>query len=206
VRNSHRPFFSVTLGQLATIPDGKSKFTRVSPNQNSANGAFTELVLEHQAGLRAFIRMLGVDPAWVDDLAQECFLTAFQAFERFEQDKDFGKWLRGIARKLVINERRKQGRRARLLSGSFVELMFEASGPEGVSVPDDTPLLVNVMIDCIQQLPARSQELLRKRYQADHNASTLAAVFQMSPEAVRQSLSRIRAAVKHCIESKVSLT
>ena len=87
---------------------------------------FTELVREHQAGLRAFIRALGVETDWVDDLAQEVFVLAFQKRERFENDKDFGKWLRGIARNLVANERRKTARRARILNGPLTDFLIES--------------------------------------------------------------------------------
>jgi len=44
---------------------------------------FEAVVREHQAGLRAFIRALGVDEAWVDDLAQETFILACRRLEDF---------------------------------------------------------------------------------------------------------------------------
>ena len=42
---------------------------------------FAGLVQEHQASLRAFVRSLGVDSGWVDDLAQDAFVTAYQYYE-----------------------------------------------------------------------------------------------------------------------------
>ena len=33
--------------------------------------SFARLVAEHQFQLRGFVRSLGVDPEWVDDVAQE---------------------------------------------------------------------------------------------------------------------------------------
>src|SRR5262245_30961584 len=87
--------------------------------------SFSKLVREHQAGLRAFIRALGVEADWVDDLAQETFVVAFQKRQQFENGKDFGKWLRGIARNLVANERRKEARRARILHGPFTDTLLE---------------------------------------------------------------------------------
>jgi RNA polymerase sigma-70 factor (ECF subfamily) len=76
---------------------------------------FEGWVKEHQSGLRAFIRALGVDEAWVDDLAQEAFIIAYRRLDDFEPGTDFGKWLRRIARNLAANERRKDARRSRLL-------------------------------------------------------------------------------------------
>jgi hypothetical protein len=37
-------------------------------------------IREHQAGLRAFVRALGVEADWVDDVAQEVFLIAYQVW------------------------------------------------------------------------------------------------------------------------------
>jgi hypothetical protein len=45
---------------------------------------FEGWVREHQAGLRAFIRALGVDEAWVDDLAQEAVCRACALHEGHE--------------------------------------------------------------------------------------------------------------------------
>jgi RNA polymerase sigma-70 factor (ECF subfamily) len=43
----------------------------------------------------------------VDELAQEAFLTAYRRYDNLEPDADFGRWLRGSARNLVANIRRK---------------------------------------------------------------------------------------------------
>ena len=162
----------------------------------------TELVREHQAGLRAFIRALGVETDWVDDMAQEVFVLAFQKRERFENDKDFGKWLRGIARNLVANERRKVARRARILNGPLTDFLIESQPGVETTAESDTQQLVQAMNDCIAQLPERSRTLLQKRYESNENASTMSRLFNMSPEAVRQGLMRIRLWIKQCIETK----
>jgi RNA polymerase sigma-70 factor (ECF subfamily) len=94
---------------------------------------FADLVREHQSSLRGFIRALGVESLGVDDLAQEAFLVAHREYQSFDRQKDFGRWLRGIARNLVANERRKEARHARLLDGPFTDLMLAAQ-------PEPTPL------------------------------------------------------------------
>jgi RNA polymerase sigma-70 factor (ECF subfamily) len=165
--------------------------------------SFSNLVREHQARLRAFIRALGVEAESVDDLAQETFVIAFQKMDHFETDKDFGRWLRGIARNLVANERRKNARHTRILAGPFTDLMLETKPS---AIEDDTTepsRLIDAMNDCIGKLPERSRQLLHKRYAAEHNASVLSTLFNMRPDAIRQSLSRIRAWVKQCIEAKL---
>ena len=163
---------------------------------------FSELVEEHQAGLRAFVRALGVDDAWVDDIAQEAFLVAYRRRNDFDPEADFGKWLRGIARHLVANERRKAGRRSRLLHQSLADVLMEAGPAEEVAGVRAPELLV-AMQSCVAQLPPRSRELLRCRYAEGENAARLAERLRLQADAVRQSLLRIRLAVKACIERKL---
>jgi RNA polymerase sigma-70 factor (ECF subfamily) len=163
---------------------------------------FSGLVKEHQAGLRAFVRALGVDDVWVDDLAQEAFLVAYRRRDDFDPEADFGKWLRGIARRLVANERRKAGRRSRLLHDSLTDLLMEAA-PSEEPAAIRAPELFAAMQGCVAQLPPRSRELLHCRYSQGENAVQLAERLRMQADAVRQSLVRIRVAVKACIERKL---
>jgi RNA polymerase sigma-70 factor (ECF subfamily) len=162
---------------------------------------FEARVREHQAGLRTFIRALGADEAWVDDLAQEVFIVAYRRLNQFEPGTDFGKWLRSIARYLVANERRKEARHSRLLPFAVVDALL-AHEPESGIETRITDLLP-VMRDCVEQLPSRSRELLQRRYVDNENATTLARCLRMNADAVRQQLLRIRLAVKECVERKV---
>lgn len=162
---------------------------------------FEELVREHQAGLRAYIRALGAQDAWVDDIAQEAFLLAYRRLDRFQEGADFGRWLRGIARNLVLNDLRKNSRRSRLLHDSIAGELANVEEPEPFG---DAPVagLLQAMADCVARLPARSRELLQRRYSESADASTLAQAFQLSAAAVRQTLVRTRAAVRRCMQGK----
>ncbi len=163
--------------------------------------SFEVRVREHQAGLRAFIRALGVEDIWVDDLAQEAFIVAYRRLADFEPGSDFGRWLRGIARHLVANERHKDARRARLLPMAVADALLNRD-PAGDSGPPELARLVPVMQECVARLPSRSRELLQRRYAACEKAGALARELRMNVDALRQSLLRIRIAVKQCIERK----
>jgi len=163
--------------------------------------SFGALVREHQAGLRAFIRMLGAEAASVDDLAQEVFLVAWRRMADFEVGTDFGKWLRGIARHLLANERRKEGRRARLLPGAVADLLLEHAETESAAALN-LRRLVPLMEECVGQLPPRNRELLQRRYAGSENAADLARELRMRADTLRQTLLRIRIVVKECIERK----
>ena len=173
----------------------------MTPLEQNKIEAFTALVREHQAGLRAFVRALGVDEIWVDDIAQEAFLVAYRRQDDFAAGADFGKWLRGIARHLVANERRKSARHSRLLHAAVVDALAAAE-PDGSETAKTAELLAT-MRGCVGELPPRQRELLERRYVRGQNSCELAAVMRMSADAVRQSLTRIRVAVKACVERKL---
>ncbi|VGO17121.1 RNA polymerase sigma factor CnrH [Pontiella desulfatans] len=162
---------------------------------------FDALVREHQAGLRAFIRALGADEAWVDDLAQEVFLVAYRKQNQFRPDEDFGKWLRGIARRQVMGERSKSARRYRILHDGISDVLLSL-GIEKHEPDPGRERAVETMKCCVEKLPEPQRELLRCRYQQGRQAKDLATELQSTAAAVRKQLQRIRMAVRQCMESQ----
>ncbi len=168
--------------------------------QRVDNKFFAGLVQEHQASLRVFVRSLGVEPDWVDDLAQDAFVTAYRELNSYDSDRDFGKWLRGIARNLVRNEMRKQGRHRRILHEDLSQhLLVLAENEKDQS--NDTKL--TALRDCVEQLPGKSRELVRSRYYEGWDATVLADKFEMKAATVRQTLLRIRRKLYLCINQRL---
>ena len=173
-------------------------------NQEKAgfDDAFTTLVAEQHVQLRAFVRALGVDPEWVDDLAQEVFLVALREQESFDRQKDIGKWLRGIARNLVRNETRKDARRRRILHEGLADLLVGSSQSE-LYAADWEKSRLPALRDCVEQLPPKSRQIVAGRYGDGWKAPHLAENVGMTPGAVRKALMRIRQQLKTCIEHQV---
>ncbi|MDF7826436.1 sigma-70 family RNA polymerase sigma factor [Pontiellaceae bacterium B12227] len=164
---------------------------------------FDLLVREHQAGLRAFIRALGTDEAWVDDLAQEAFIIAYKKRGQFRKDEDFGKWLRGIARRLVMGERSKSARRYRILHDGITDILLSLGIEKHEPAPGRVKA-VETMKGCVEQLPEAQRELLKNRYQEGRQAKEIATELKSTAAAIRKQLQRIRAAVRRCMEHKIS--
>lgn len=83
--------------------------------------AFSQLVLNHQQSIRAFLRRLSGNWAEADDLAQEVFLAAWLNIGRYRRGCSFRSWLFGIAyRKSLANKR-----------GFFRRLRRETRGSDG---------------------------------------------------------------------------
>ena len=105
----------------------------VDPIDNNLKVEFESLVVEHHVRVRAFVRSLGVAPDWVDDIAQEAFLTAYREWDSYDTSRDFGKWLRGIAANIVRNEIRKDARVREIESLPFEERQAALYGRRAAS-------------------------------------------------------------------------
>lgn len=164
---------------------------------------FDALVHEHQAGLRAFIRAIGADEAWVDDLAQEAFIVAYKKLNLFRPEDDFGKWLRGIARRIVMGERTKRARRYRLMHDGITDILINLGNDEQTEAPD-LKKTVTIMKTCVDELPESSRDLLCSRYEKGQQAKDLADDLGITAAAIRKKLQRIRQLVRTCMENKTT--
>lgn len=176
----------------------------VSPDPEN----FIEFVRRHHAGLRAFVRSLGVLPMWVDDIAQEAFIVAYERLDEFDESRDFGAWVRGIARNLVINERRKDARRKRILADNLTDILIRTSSvPEHVEeeMGDQAAARLAALKECLAQLPEKSKALITARYEKDEAAPDIAERLQMKAPAVRKALERVREALKRCMDERLRL-
>lgn len=171
-----------------------------------SNDEFVELVREHQAGLRAFIRSLGIDGMWVDDVAQEALVIAYERRDQYDPEQPFRNWVWGIARNCVLNDRRKTARRSRILNDNVTDILLSTSSVcdevEGMNDADQQRMVA--LQECLQQIPEKSREMVRQRYENNLKATDLASHLQMNAAAVRKSLERIRSAIRRCMEERLA--
>lgn len=170
---------------------------------------YIDFVREQHAGLRAFVRSLGVQPMWVDDIAQEAFIIAYDRLEEFDPERDFGAWVRGIARNLVINERRKDARRKRILADNLTDILVRTSSvpeAEEEELGDTGTAKLAALRLCLTELPEKSRALIQARYEKEETAPDIAERLQMNAPAVRKALERVREALRKCMDEKMRVS
>ena len=86
---------------------------RVLSAQDTA--AFGELVRRHQSHVRNFLRKLTGDFTMADDLAQDCFIHAWDKLQTFSGRGSFIGWLLKIAYTTFLQSKRKSKRYAEIL-------------------------------------------------------------------------------------------
>ena len=93
---------------LATDPDAALMLRAKQGDQ----GAFEELVVKHQQAVLNFIYRSVPSVEEAEDLAQNTFVQAWKARQRYQVSAKFTTWLFTIARNLTLNELRRRSRHA----------------------------------------------------------------------------------------------
>lgn len=170
-----------------------------------AKSLFEILVREHAATLMVYLRSVVRDPAAVDDLFQESMLTAWRNIDRFDRERPFGPWLRGIAGKLVLARRRKLVGQPRLCDEGVLE-QIDQRLTQTQQLPGDTlDEKLSALSDCLRKLPDQYRQAIELRYRDDLKPAAITERLQLSFETVKKRLQRARAKLLDCLTGKLSV-
>jgi RNA polymerase sigma-70 factor (ECF subfamily) len=93
--------------------DDQLLVARVVASQDAA--AFGELIRRHQSQVRNFLRKLARDESLADDLAQDCFLHAWDKIHTYSGTGSFIGWVLKIAYTTFLQSKRKSKRYGEIL-------------------------------------------------------------------------------------------
>lgn len=163
--------------------------------------AFGDLVLVHQARLRAFASRYVSSSDDVYDLVQDTFVTAYTALERFDESRDFGKWLRGICRNRILKYYRETSNRSKRME-SITNVLQQRL--EAESLVDDNALdRIEAIRECLKELKGSQRDLILNRHFHERAVKDMALQLNKSAAAVSVSLMRIRAKLRLCYERRI---
>ena len=157
--------------------------------------AVQQLFVRHQSKVRSVALALTADFAAAEDVVQETFLTVTAKACDFDLDTNFLAWACAIAR-LKVLERQRSDRR---LSAEVIESLAAAMLHEDLAEERLVPLL-----DCIDELPPKSRDLVRLRYFSEHGPGEIAEMLGRSVAGVNAALVKIREALRDCVGRKLA--
>ena len=99
-----------------SLTDDNELVARAVSSQDTA--AFGELVRRHQSHVRNFLRKLSGDYSLADDLAQDCFLHAWDKLQTYSGRGSFIGWLLKVAYTTFLQSKRKSKRYAEILESA----------------------------------------------------------------------------------------
>ena len=165
---------------------------------------FEALIHENAHSLRVFLHSAVHDPAAVDDIFQETMIVAWKTIDRFDQERSFGRWIRGIARNLILSHRRRNARRSVLSNQDLVDLIDDHCESIQLMSNDFLDERLQRLKRCIDTLPATYRDAIRLRYQNEIRGQKLAELLETSWSNTKKRLQRGRKILFDCMESKWS--
>ncbi|MBI3855984.1 MAG: sigma-70 family RNA polymerase sigma factor [Planctomycetes bacterium] len=159
---------------------------------------FEAILRETQSVVRAYIAGMGVSLDTVDDLAQEVYLEFHRGRDLRPADVEPVRWLKGIAKNLCLNHFRRSKRKAEQQLAAVAELL------EPVPCRREEASEKDALDACLGKLPGRSRQMIALRYEEGLESSAIGRRFDLSAEAVRITLLRIRTALRDCLERRLA--
>ena len=151
--------------------------------------------LHQQAVFRLAYLLLG-DANDADDVAQETFIRAYRAMDRFDASRPLRPWLLRIASNLSRNRRRSAGRYWAALKRLIWAEPHLVADPLDV---DHRGLEAQTLWQAVRRLSRQDQEIIYLRYFLDLSESESAAALDIVPGTVKsrshRALQRLREVV-----------
>lgn len=137
-----------------------------------------------------------------EDLVQQVFVKAYFKLDQFRKGKDFGAWLRAIARNLVREELRRRDRYRRRLAVYHESLMARYSDNGRADRYEAS--LRKALKECCEALAPSAGKALHLRYKEAKGFGEIAQILGRTVAATRQMLGRIRLSLRSCIEERMA--
>lgn len=131
------------ISETAINSGGEDQYLVARAVSAQDTAAFGELIRRHQSQIRNFLRKLTGDTAAADDLAQDCFLHAWNKLQTFTGRGSFIGWLLKIAYTTFLQSKRRSKRYAQVLDDAMYVAEVESGSYTQVAdeVPDIDKLL-----------------------------------------------------------------
>jgi RNA polymerase sigma-70 factor (ECF subfamily) len=154
--------------------------------------AFAKLVEKYQKPVYSVCyRMLGT-PTAAEDAAQEAFIRAYQALDRYDSNRSFATWILSIASNYSIDQLRK--RKVTILSMDNEKYGWMAPpdpgpSPEKATLDREKQAMVQAIL---AELPETDRAAVILQFWHDYSYEEIAEALDLSNSAVKSRLFRAR--------------
>lgn len=151
------------------------------------SAAWEGLVQEHQQAVFRLAYLLLGDPDQAEDVAQEAFLRAFRAMDRYDPERPFRPWVLSIAANLARNQRRSAGR----FLAAFQRLVREEPpATASIEALASQQWEAQSLWQAVRQLDIDDQEVIYYRFFLDLPVSETAQALGIAEGTVKSRLYR----------------
>ncbi len=161
------------------------------------------LVQQHQAAVFRLAYLLLGDADDAQDVAQEAFIRAFGALERFDTARPLRPWLLRITANLARNRRRSVGRYVAALQRALRAEPEPAGATSAVYVEHATLQQIDAqqLWQAVRRLSPPDQEVVYLRFFLELPEAEIAAALDVAPGTVKSRLHRALKRLRSVVEA-----
>jgi RNA polymerase sigma factor (sigma-70 family) len=167
--------------------------------------AYGELVERYREVAFRTAYLIARNAADAEDAAQDAFVKAYYALDRFRRGDPFRPWILRIVSNEARNRRRAAGRRERLAIREA-----EHRGPgDATPSPDAAAIAVetrSALVAALEDLPERDRLVIGYRYLLDLSEAETARILGVRPGTVKSRLSRALGRLRSALPPGFSIT
>ena len=171
---------------------GQTDSELVRESLSGDRDAFGEVVSRYQSLVCSLAYSATGSLSQSEDIAQDTFLTAWKQLSALREPEKLRPWLCGIARNLINNWLRKEGREP----SHHAESLEDISEPRSLEPPPAEQAITDeeeaVLWRSLERIPVIYREPLILYYREHQSVETVAADLELTEDAVKQRLSRGR--------------
>ena len=188
-----------TISKLNNSGEEVSNSELVKKSQLGEKAAFEQLVLRHQELVFSLAYKLTGNREMANDVAQESFIRAWKAIEKFRGDSTFSTWIYRITVNTAWTLRKKAKKHNTLNIDDTYEpiVIDEKKDPELVAINSD---LSSVLVNALDKLPLEQRIIVELKNIEGRSHKEIADYLDISVTAAKVRLHRAHQKLRLILE------
>lgn len=172
-------------------------------NMNQGKEIFEILMRENADMLLAYLRASVRDNHVVEEIFQETMVVAWRRMPEFDRTRSFGKWLRGIARRLILAHFRKEGKEPVSVDEHSLDWMDRKFAQIQSRSGDTLREKLSLLRECVDSLSEENRRTIEARYLDQCSLNEIVSRLGLAVQTVKKRLYRAKLQLADCIEGKL---
>ena len=187
------------IAEASNSKDGISNAELVRKSQFGDKEAFEQLVIRHQELVFSLAYKLTGNREMANDVAQEAFIRAWKAIEKFRGDSTFSTWIYRITVNTAWTLRKKAKKHNTLNIDDTYEpiVIDEKKDPELVAINSD---LSSVLINALDKIPIEQRIIVELKNIEGRSHKEIADYLDISVTAAKVRLHRAHQKLRQILE------
>jgi RNA polymerase sigma-70 factor (ECF subfamily) len=161
--------------------------------------AFSEIIDIFQGELWGMVSYYIRNRTATEEILQRSFTKAYFGLESFDMDREFGPWLKAVARNEIKLELRKRVNEKKKVD-AYLELKEAETALDELEDDAGRITFTQYLKECMKRIPEHLSSLMKSRYEMQLSIAEIAKQTKRSIDAVKKALSRTRVSLRECIQ------